>query len=56
MIDCPDDCCPDDCWVEVNRVVDGNTIDASMLKINDGAPFVLNAREMISSRLITSPS
>jgi hypothetical protein len=72
--------CPDVCWVEVNRVDDGNTIYASMLrgsvefpigeglkvssgradilmlKINDGAPFVLNAREMISSRLITSPS
>jgi hypothetical protein len=72
--------CPDVCWVEVNRVVDGNTIYASMLKgsvefpigkglqvssgradilmlkINDGAPFVLNAREMISSRLIKSPS
>jgi hypothetical protein len=72
--------CPDVCWVEVNRVVDGSTIYASMLKgsvefpigeglnvssgradilklkINDGAPFVLNAREMISSRLITSPS
>ena len=48
--------CPDVCWVEVNRVVDGNTIDASMLKINDDAPFVLNAREMISSKLITSPS
>jgi hypothetical protein len=72
--------CPDVCWVEVNRVVDGNTIYANMLKgsvefpigkglkvssgrsdilkltINDGAPFVLNAREMISSRLITSPS
>ena len=28
--------CPDVCWVEVNRVVDGNTIYASMLKINDG--------------------
>ena len=64
----------------MNRVVDGSTIYASMLKgsvefpigeglnvssgradilklkINDGAPFVLNAREMISSRLITSPS
>ena len=72
--------CPDVCWVEVNRVVDGNTIYASMLKgsvefpigkglqvssgrsdilmlkINDGAPFALNAREMISSRLIKSPS
>jgi hypothetical protein len=72
--------CPDVCWVEVNRVVDGNTIYASMLrgsvefpigkglqvssgradilmlKINDGAPFALNAREMISSRLINSPS
>jgi predicted nucleic acid-binding Zn-ribbon protein len=72
--------CPDVCWVEVKRVVDGNTIYASMLKgsvefpigkglqvssgrsdllklkINDGAPFVLNAREMISSRLIKSPS
>jgi len=72
--------CPDVCWVEVNRVVDGNTIYASLLKgsvefpigkglnvssgrsdilkltINDGAPFVLNAREMISSRLIKSPS
>jgi len=48
--------CPDVCWVEVNRVVDGNTIDASMLKINDDALFVLNAREMISSKLITSPS
>jgi hypothetical protein len=40
----------------VNRVVDGNTIYASMLKINDGAPFALNAWEMISSRLIKSPS
>jgi predicted nucleic acid-binding Zn-ribbon protein len=72
--------CPDVCWVEVNRVVDGNTIYASMLKgsvefpigkglqvssgrsdilmlkINDGAPFALNPREMISSRLIKSPS
>ena len=72
--------CPDVCWVEVNRVVDGNTIyagmlkgsvefpigkglqvssgraDILMLKINDGAPFALNAREMISSRLIKSPS
>jgi len=72
--------CPGVCWVEVNRVVDGNTMYASMLKgsvefpigkglrvssgrsdilklkINDGAPFVLNAREMISSRLIKSPS
>jgi hypothetical protein len=72
--------CPDVCWVEVNRVVDGNTIYASMLegsvefpigkglnvssgrsdilklKINDGAPFLLNAGEMISSRLIKSPS
>lgn len=72
--------CPDVCWVEVNRVVDGNTIYASMLKgsvefpigkglqvssgrsdilmlkINDGAPFALNAGEMISSRLIKSPS
>lgn len=72
--------CPDVCWVEVNRVVDGNTIYASMLKgsvefpigkglqvssgrsdilmlkINDGAPFALNAREMISTRLIKSPS
>jgi hypothetical protein len=72
--------CPDVCWVEVNRVVDGNTIYASMLKgsvefpigkglqvssgrsdilklkINDGAPFALDAREMISSRLIKSPS
>jgi hypothetical protein len=72
--------CPDLCWVEVNRVVDGNTIYASMLKgsvefpigkglrvssgrsdilklkINDGASFVLNAQEMISSRLIKSPS
>ena len=72
--------CPDVCWVEVNRVVDGNTFYASMLKgsvefpigkglqvssgrsdilmlkINDGAPFALNAREMISSRLIKSPS
>jgi predicted nucleic acid-binding Zn-ribbon protein len=72
--------CPDVCWVEVNRVVDGNTIYASMLKgsvefpigkglqvssgrsdilmlkINDAAPFALNAREMISSRLIKSPS
>jgi hypothetical protein len=72
--------CPDVCWVEVNRVVDGNTIYASMLKgsvefpigkglnvssgrsdilkltINDGAPFVLNEREMISSRLVKSPS
>jgi len=72
--------CPEICWVEVNRVVDGNTIYATMLEgsiefpigkglnvssgrsdilkltINDGAPFVLNAREMISSRLIKSPS
>jgi hypothetical protein len=72
--------CPDICWVEVNRVVDGKTIYASMLEgsvefpigkglnvssgrsdilkltINEGAPFVLNAREMISSRLIKSPS
>ena len=72
--------CPDVCWVEVNRLVDGKTMYASMLKgsvefpigkglqvssgradilmlkINDGAPFALNAREMISSRLIKSPS
>ena len=30
--------------------------DILKLKINDAAPFVLNAREMISSRLIKPPS
>ena len=30
--------------------------DILKLKINDGSPFVLNAREMLSSRLITSTS
>jgi hypothetical protein len=36
--------------------VSSGRADILMLKINDGAPFVLNAREMISSRLIKSPS